>query len=102
MVVDINGTKQPALKVEILPGSKSTIENLKFKWICKLLNETNMLLNLKFDFPNLISVYPEKENLRITINYNATFKDSKGNFIQAGFVLETRQMPKLFQNKLLK
>ena len=46
MVVDINGTKQPALKVEILPGSKSTIENLKFKWICKLLNETNMLLNL--------------------------------------------------------
>ena len=58
--------KNQNVQVTLIPSSQSSQEKLGFKWAINQLKNDQMILELEFTNPEMISIYPEKDILQIS------------------------------------
>lgn len=80
--VTINGTQQPILWITVLPGKLSELKMLKFNWTFVSYTDTQMQLQLSFDFTNYVSSQISGlDQIQVVIYGIQMFADAEGNYM---------------------
>ena len=85
----------PALDIQITPGLYSDSELMNFNWTYVNYTASELALNLDFDHPNAISALQDKEYIQITIYESSLFRSVDNDYIQSGYQLEPRVLPRI-------
>ena len=84
--VNIDGTEQPILLIQILAGKKSDPSELKLNWTFISFTPTELQIHLEFENIALVSRHrSDPDQILVTVLGNNYFESELGGYISASY-----------------